>query len=35
MHRNMIDSYICEFVWRKRNKDKNLFEEILNDIAQF
>lgn len=34
-HRSMIDSYLCEFMWRMKFRDANLFEQILVDIAQF
>jgi transposase-like protein len=33
--RNMLDSYLCEFMWRKRLRDKCPFETILNDIVNF
>lgn len=32
--RNHIDSYLCEFMWRRRNNGRNLFTAILNDIAR-
>ena len=31
----MIDYYLCEFVWRKRNKKNQYFEQILIDISRF
>ena len=31
----MIDSYLREFVWRKRNKMKQYFEQILLDMNRF
>ena len=31
----MIDSYLCEFVWRKRNKKKQYFEKNLLDMSRF
>lgn len=36
-HRHMLDSYLCEFMWRNRIKINNLnaFDTILNDIAVF
>lgn len=33
--RTMTDSYICEFVWRERYRNVDLFEQILNDIRMF
>lgn len=33
--RTMLDSYLCEFMWRQRNMGKDLFEVILEDIASF
>ena len=32
-HRTMVDSYMCEWMWRQRNKGQDLFIEILTDIA--
>lgn len=36
-HRQMIDSYLCEFMWRKRasNNNADVFDSILNDIVTF
>lgn len=33
--RQMLDSYLCEFLWRHRNKDENLFEKMLENISEF
>ncbi|CEF70351.1 Transposase, ISXO2-like domain-containing protein [Strongyloides ratti] len=33
--RNMLDSYLAEFMWRQRNKEENPFLQILRDIATF
>ena len=33
--RQMLDSYLCECLWRHRYKDKNLFEKILQNISEF
>ncbi len=33
--RSLLDSYMCEFLWRKRNKNKDLEEAIYSDIAAF
>lgn len=35
-HRHMIDSYMCEFMWRQHVKvnDLNAFTKILKDIAE-
>ena len=32
-HRAMLDSYLCEFMWRSRLHGQNPFHEILKDIA--
>ena len=32
-HRTMVDSYMCEFMWRERNNGQDLFNCILRDIA--
>lgn len=35
-HSQLLDSYLCEFMWRKRlPQQANVFEEILKDIAAF
>lgn len=36
-HRQMIDSYMCEFMWRRRvqNNNADVFDTILNDIVAF
>lgn len=36
-HRHMLDSYMCEFMWRRRVKANglNVFNAILDDIVQF
>ncbi len=34
-HRHMLDSYLCEFMWRVRLRNANPFEAILFDIALF
>lgn len=34
-NRSMIDSYLCEFMWRQRNTNEDLFEKILQDIVEF
>ena len=31
----MVGSYLCELMWRQQNKGKDLFEDILNNIAKF
>ena len=31
----MIDSYLCEFMWRRRHDGEDLFEAILKIIANF
>lgn len=34
-HRSMIDSYLCEFMWRKQLNGADPFERILLHIAQY
>ena len=34
-HRRMLDSYMCEFMYRTRYRDRDLFDQILTDIAGF
>lgn len=34
-HRKMLDSYLCEFMWRKRHAGTDLFEQIIQDIKAF
>lgn len=33
--REMMDSYLCEFIWRRRHSGKDYFAEILKNIANF
>ena len=34
-HRELLDSYLCEFMWRKRIHGQDVFETILQHIADF
>ena len=34
-HRNMLDSYLCEWMWRQRYKNIDLFDHILTNIATY
>ena len=34
-HSHMVDSYLCEYMWRRRNLGNNLFDIILQDIVTF
>ena len=34
-HRTMLDSYVCEWMWRKRNVNNDLYDQILTDISNF
>ena len=34
-HRSMIDNYLCEFMWRTKFRELNLFDKILADISEF
>lgn len=34
-HRHMLDSYMCEFMWRKRLNGRNPFTVILQDISMY
>ncbi|KAF0770131.1 DDE Tnp IS1595 domain-containing protein [Aphis craccivora] len=33
--RNCLDSYLTEFMWRSKLNNRDLFETILKDIAEF
>ena len=33
--RSLLDSYMCEFLWRHRNKGKDLVAQIYKDIGEF
>ena len=33
--RNLLDGYLCEFMWRQRYKGRDLFDQIWRDIAAF
>lgn len=35
VHRSMVDSYLCEYMWRKRNDRSDLFDRIMLDIALY
>lgn len=34
-HRGMLDSHLCEYMWRRRLNGTNPFEKILNDIYEY
>ena len=35
-HRHMLDSYLCEWMWRKRHRNNvDLFEHMLASIAAY
>lgn len=34
-HRQMVDGYLCEFMWRQRQKNENLFDLILDLLCDF
>ena len=34
-HRHMLDSYLCEFVWRKKFQGQDLFKCMLKCISEF
>ena len=34
-HRHMLDSYLCEFIWRMRYRVDDLFETIVAHIVEF
>lgn len=33
-HKAMLNSYLCEFIWRQKNKNNNPFLEIMKDISK-
>ena len=35
IHKSTIDSYLCEFVHRRRHHGENLFDVIWTDIVEF
>lgn len=35
VHRQLFDSYLCEFLWRHANRNDDLFECIMRDIKEF
>ena len=34
-HRQMVDGYLCEFMWRQRYMNKDLLSVLLNCIANY
>ncbi|GAA47743.1 hypothetical protein CLF_100748 [Clonorchis sinensis] len=34
-HRSLVDSYLCELVWRQKYRKTELLVQITNDISQF
>ena len=34
-HRQMLDSYLCEFMWRQRLNGRNPFDVIMANIATY
>ena len=34
-HRAMLDSYLCEWMWRQKNRNNVLFDRILHDIVAY
>ena len=32
-HRAMLESYLCEWMWHQRNKNNDLFDQIITDIV--
>ena len=34
-HRAMLDSYLCEWMWRQRHRQLDKFDKILADIAAY
>lgn len=35
IHRHLLDSYMCEFMWRQRVRNRDAFHEILTHIRDF
>ena len=33
--RQMLDSYLCEFLWRHRSKGEELLEKIHRNLGEF
>ena len=33
VHHTMIDSYLCEFMWRRRNVGRDPFDTIIRDLV--
>lgn len=34
-HRGMLDSYLCEFMYRQRYRNRDIFDQVLSDITAF
>ena len=34
-HRSMLDSYLCEWMWRQRSRNNDLFDKIIADIVTY
>jgi len=34
-HRSMVDGYLCKFMWQMKFRGDDLFEKMLQDIAEF
>lgn len=33
LHRSMVDSYMCEFMFRRRNQNSSIFDCIMKEIS--
>ena len=34
-NRQMLDSYLCEWMWRQKNRNNLLFDRIIQDIVAY
>ena len=34
-HRNMLESYLCEWMWRQRHRNIDMFDQVLANIVTY